>query len=53
MVAVQDGVSIDTTMGLTPTGGLVMGTRPGDLDPGVVIRLFRGGPFRWMSSRRC
>ena len=43
MVAVDNGVSIDTTMGLTPTGGLVMGTRPGDLDPGVVIRLFREG----------
>lgn len=43
MVAVQDGESIDTTMGLTPTGGLVMGTRTGDLDPGVVLRLLREG----------
>ena len=33
MVAIRDGRSIDTTMGLTPTGGLVMGTRSGDLDP--------------------
>ncbi len=39
MVAVNDGVSIDTTMGFTPTGGLVMGTRPGDLDPGVLVHL--------------
>jgi len=36
-----DGCSIDTTMGLTPTGGIVMGTRPGDLDPGLVIYLLR------------
>ncbi len=35
MAAVQNGKSIDTTMGFTPAGGMVMGTRPGDLDPGV------------------
>lgn len=35
LAAVKDGVSIDTTMGFTPAGGVVMGTRPGDLDPGV------------------
>jgi acetate kinase len=39
MTAVRDGVSLDTTMGFTPTGGLVMGTRSGDLDPGVVLYL--------------
>jgi acetate kinase len=39
MAAVKDGRSIDTTMGLTPTGGLVMGTRTGDLDPGVLLHL--------------
>lgn len=39
MVAVRDGQSVDTTMGLTPTGGLVMGTRVGDLDPGVMLYL--------------
>ena len=33
--AVRDGVSVDTTMGLTPMEGLVMGTRSGDVDPGV------------------
>jgi acetate kinase len=37
MVAVRDGKPIDTTMGLTPTGGLMMGTRSGDLDPGVLL----------------
>jgi acetate kinase len=39
MAAVQNGVGIDTTMGFTPTGGLVMGTRTGDLDPGVLLYL--------------
>ena len=33
--AVRDGVSVDTTMGMTPMEGLVMGTRSGDVDPGV------------------
>jgi acetate kinase len=43
MAAVRDGQPIDTTMGLTPAGGLLMGTRPGDLDPGVVLYLLRSG----------
>jgi len=43
MVAVRDGRSIDTTMGLTPTGGLVMGTRSGDLDPGLLLYLLHDG----------
>jgi len=34
MAAVRDGAPVDTTMGFTPTGGLMMGTRSGDLDPG-------------------
>ncbi len=33
--AIRDGVSVDTTMGLTPMEGLVMGTRSGDVDPGL------------------
>jgi acetate kinase len=41
VTACVDGKSMDTTMGLTPTGGVVMGTRPGDLDPGVVLYLLR------------
>ena len=36
LAAVRDGKSMDTTMGFTPASGLVMGTRSGDLDPGVV-----------------
>jgi acetate kinase len=39
MTAVHHGVGVDTTMGLTPTGGLVMSTRTGDLDPGVLLYL--------------
>lgn len=41
VVAVKDGISIDTTMGLSPMGGLVMGTRSGDLDPGVLLLLMK------------
>jgi acetate kinase len=41
--AMAGGVSVDTTMGLTPLEGLVMGTRPGVLDPGVVPFLMRRG----------
>jgi acetate kinase len=39
MAAVRSGVGVDTTMGFTPTGGLVMGTRSGDLDPSVPLFL--------------
>jgi acetate kinase len=39
MVAVRDGRPIDTTMGFTPTGGFMMGTRSGDLDPGLIVYL--------------
>jgi acetate kinase len=41
VTAVERGRSVDTTMGLTPTGGVVMGTRPGDLDPGLMLYLLR------------
>jgi acetate kinase len=41
LCALRNGVSIDTTMGLTPTGGIPMGTRSGDLDPGVFLYLMR------------
>ena len=39
ITAVKDGKSIDTTMGLTPTEGLMMGTRCGDVDPGALLFL--------------
>jgi acetate kinase len=41
MAAVRGGVGIETTMGFTPTGGLVMSTRTGDLDPSVPLYLVR------------
>lgn len=43
LAAVRDGKSIDTSMGFTPTAGLVMSTRTGDLDPGVASHLMRVG----------
>jgi len=41
MAAVRGGKCIDTTMGFTPAGGLMMGTRTGDIDPGVLVYLTR------------
>jgi acetate kinase len=41
VTAVRNGKSIDTSMGLTPSGGVVMGTRSGELDPGALIYLMR------------
>jgi acetate kinase len=41
--AVDRGRSVETTMGFTPLDGLIMGTRPGSLDPGVLIHLLRSG----------
>jgi acetate kinase len=43
MVALKDGLPMDTSMGLTPTGGFMMGTRSGDLDPGALIHLLKAG----------
>jgi acetate kinase len=45
VTAVKGGRSIDTSMGLTPTGGVIMGTRSGDLDPGVLVYLMREKKF--------
>lgn len=41
LAAILDGASVDTSMGLTPTGGIPMATRSGDLDPGVLLYLMR------------
>ena len=43
LCAIGNGRSVDTSMGLTPTGGIPMGTRAGDLDPGVLLFLARNG----------
>jgi acetate kinase len=45
LAAIKDGISVDTTMGFTPAGGIVMGTRPGDLDPGVIWYLLEKEKF--------
>ena len=41
VTAIRDGKALDHCLGLTPCGGVVMGTRPGDLDPGLVFYLIR------------
>jgi acetate kinase len=43
LAAIQDGHSIDTTMGFTPLEGLMMGTRSGSVDPGILTYLMRRG----------
>jgi acetate kinase len=43
LAAVRNGVSVDTTMGFTPLAGLVMNTRPGTLDPGLLLWLLEHG----------
>ena len=45
MCAIDGGRSVDTSMGLTPLQGLVMGTRSGDIDPSVLFHLAREGGF--------
>ncbi|HEY9131966.1 MAG TPA: acetate/propionate family kinase [Dyella sp.] len=41
LTALQDGRSVDTSMGMTPAGGFMMGTRSGDIDPGILLFLMR------------
>jgi acetate kinase len=43
MAAIRDGKCVATTMGFSTLDGLVMGTRPGTIDPGVLLHLLRGG----------
>jgi acetate kinase len=43
VTAVDGGRSVDTSMGMTPLEGLMMGTRAGSIDPGIILRLLRGG----------
>ncbi|HYC07394.1 MAG TPA: acetate/propionate family kinase [Candidatus Binatia bacterium] len=43
VTAVDGGRSVDTSMGMTPLEGLMMGTRAGSIDPGIVFRLLRAG----------
>jgi len=50
MAAVKNGQSIDTSMGLTPVEGLIMGTRTGDLDIGVITFLMDKEQIGWQSA---
>ncbi len=50
--AMKDGTSVDTTMGMTPTGGFPMSTRSGDLDPGVLLYLVRERGFDQVALAR-
>ncbi len=43
LAAVKGGQCVDTTMGFTPTAGVMMGTRCGDIDPGILLYLLRRG----------
>ena len=45
MAAVKDGRPLDTTMGFTPAGGFMMGSRSGDLDPGIICYLLNERHF--------
>ena len=51
ITAVKDGRSIDTSMGFSPVGGLHMGTRTGDIDPGAVIYLAQKKDFSYKDVR--
>jgi acetate kinase len=45
LAAMRNGKPVDTTMGFSPLGGVMMGTRPGDLDPGALLYLMRDGRY--------
>jgi len=45
LAAIRGGISVDTTMGFTPLEGLMMGTRSGSVDPGILTYLMRQGAF--------
>jgi acetate kinase len=58
LAAVEDGASRDTTMGFSPVSGIMMGTRSGDLDPGLVRWLarergFDADAFHELAHERC
>jgi acetate kinase len=46
LCAIDDGESVDTTMGFTPLEGLMMGTRSGSIDPGIITHLLRTGQIK-------
>jgi acetate kinase len=50
--AVKDGQSLDTTMGFSPAGGVMMGTRSGDLDPGLLLYLLQKKGYKTVELER-
>ena len=50
--AVKDGQSLDTTMGFSPAGGVMMGTRSGDLDPGLLLYLLQEKGYKTVELER-
>lgn len=52
MVITRDGRSLDTTMGFTPSAGLIMGTRLGDIDPGLIVHLLEARGYDARSLER-
>ena len=52
LAAIDGGKSIDTTMGFTPLEGLMMGTRSGSIDPGILIHVMAGNPADPRPNRR-
>jgi acetate kinase len=53
MCALLDGRSVESTMGFTPLDGLPMGTRPGQLDPGIVLYLLRHKKMKLEAVEKC
>lgn len=51
--AIKKGYSVNTSMGLTPLEGLIMGTRSGDIDPAVVEYLFNKALAAWLTFSTC
>lgn len=52
LCAIDHGRSIDTSMGMTPLEGLIMGTRPGDVDPGAILHLMKGAALNLEQMER-
>jgi acetate kinase len=52
LCAIDHGRSIDTSMGMTPLEGLIMGTRPGDVDPGAILHLMRSAALNFEQMDR-
>jgi|GEM_PF-5273120 len=50
IAAIERGKSIETSMGLTPLEGLIMGTRCGDIDPAAIFHIMRNADFKYTAE---